>query len=97
MAKARFAVEPLKDSRLPIPAIERLSPMLMCARKSSSPIGMFGGPSPPLFPTPQSLFSSKLDMTAIALLYTAHSDDVDQSIRFDADQIGAKRRKALSV
>ena len=27
----------------------------------------------------------------------AHSDDVDQSIRFDADQIGAKRRKALSV
>ena len=28
---------------------------------------------------------------------SAHSDDVDQSIRFDADQIGAKRRKALSV
>ena len=28
---------------------------------------------------------------------TAHSDDVDQSFRFDADQIGAKRRKALSV
>ena len=27
----------------------------------------------------------------------AHSDDVDQSFRFDADQIGAKRRKALSV
>jgi plasmid stabilization system protein ParE len=27
----------------------------------------------------------------------AHSNDVDQSIRFDADQIGAKRRKALSV
>src|SRR5882724_7322472 len=27
----------------------------------------------------------------------AHSDDVDQSIRCDADQIGAKRRKALSV
>jgi hypothetical protein len=26
-----------------------------------------------------------------------HSDDVDQSIRCDADQIGAKRRKALSV
>ena len=28
---------------------------------------------------------------------TAHSDDVDQSFRFDADQIGAKRRRALSV
>ena len=28
---------------------------------------------------------------------TADSDDVDQSFRFDADQIGAKRRKALSV
>jgi hypothetical protein len=28
---------------------------------------------------------------------SAHSNDVDQSIRFDADQIGAKRRKALSV
>ena len=27
----------------------------------------------------------------------AHSNDVDQSNRFDADQIGAKRRKALSV
>ena len=27
----------------------------------------------------------------------AHSDDVDQSIRCDADQIGAKRRKAFSV
>ena len=27
----------------------------------------------------------------------AHSDDVDQSFRFDADQIGAKRRRALSV
>jgi hypothetical protein len=27
----------------------------------------------------------------------AHSDDVDQSIRFDADQIEARRRKALSV
>jgi hypothetical protein len=29
--------------------------------------------------------------------HIAHSDDVDQSIRFDADQIGAKRRKAFSV
>jgi hypothetical protein len=27
----------------------------------------------------------------------ADSDDVDQSIRYDADQIGAKRRKALSL
>ena len=27
----------------------------------------------------------------------AHSDDVDQSFRSDADQFGAKRRKALSV
>ena len=26
-----------------------------------------------------------------------HSDDVDQSFRFDADQIGAKRRRPLSV
>jgi hypothetical protein len=31
------------------------------------------------------------------LLTFVHSDDVDQSIRCDADQIGAKRRKALSV
>jgi hypothetical protein len=30
-------------------------------------------------------------------LIDLHSDDVDQSIRCDADQIGAKRRKALSV
>jgi hypothetical protein len=30
-------------------------------------------------------------------LFTADSDDVDQSNRFDADQIGAKRRKTLSV
>jgi hypothetical protein len=28
---------------------------------------------------------------------SADSDDVDQSNRFDADQIGAKRRKTLSV
>jgi Cdc6-like AAA superfamily ATPase len=28
---------------------------------------------------------------------SAHSDDVDQSFRSDADQIGAKRRRALSV
>jgi hypothetical protein len=27
----------------------------------------------------------------------AHSDDVDQSFRSDADQSGAKRRRALSV
>jgi hypothetical protein len=27
----------------------------------------------------------------------AHSDDVDQSFRSDADQFGAKRRRALSV
>jgi hypothetical protein len=27
----------------------------------------------------------------------AHSDDVDQSFRSDADQNGAKRRRALSV
>ena len=27
----------------------------------------------------------------------AHSDDADQSFRFEADQIGAKRRRALSV
>ena len=27
----------------------------------------------------------------------AHSDDVDQSFRTDADQFGAKRRRALSV
>ncbi len=28
---------------------------------------------------------------------TGHSDDVDQSFRSDADQFGAKRRRALSV
>ena len=33
----------------------------------------------------------------IEIVEAAHSDDVDQSNRFDADQIGAKRRKALSV
>jgi hypothetical protein len=27
----------------------------------------------------------------------AHSNDVDQSFRSDADQCGAKRRRALSV
>jgi hypothetical protein len=32
-----------------------------------------------------------------SLFQIAHSDDVDQSIRFDADQIGAKRRRALPV
>ncbi len=29
--------------------------------------------------------------------WSAHSDDVDQSFRSDADQSGAKRRRALSV
>ena len=29
--------------------------------------------------------------------WDAHSDDVDQSFRSDADQNGAKRRRALSV
>jgi outer membrane receptor protein involved in Fe transport len=28
---------------------------------------------------------------------TGDSDDADQSFRFDADQIGAKRRRTLSV
>src|SRR5215471_17955697 len=30
-------------------------------------------------------------------IHAAHSDDVDQSFRSDADQTGAKRRRALSV
>jgi hypothetical protein len=30
-------------------------------------------------------------------IQTGHSDDVDQSFRFDADQIGAKRRRPLPV
>jgi serine/threonine protein kinase len=29
--------------------------------------------------------------------FGAHSDDVDQSFQSDADQIGARRRRALSV
>jgi len=30
-------------------------------------------------------------------LFDAHSDDADQSFRSDADQSGAKRRRAFSV
>jgi hypothetical protein len=31
------------------------------------------------------------------VIAAGHSDDVDQSFRFDADQIGAKRRRPLPV
>jgi hypothetical protein len=41
------------------------------------------------------MITSDFDLTGSPLV--ADSDDVDQSNRFDADQIGAKRRKTLSV
>jgi hypothetical protein len=43
------------------------------------------------------MLSGQIEEEDIDGLEAAHSNDVDQSIRFDADQIGAKRRKALSV
>ena len=39
----------------------------------------------------------RFDVTGAIDELVAHSDDVDQSFRSDADQIGAKRRRALSV
>jgi hypothetical protein len=36
-------------------------------------------------------------LTPIVAVILGHSDDVDQSFRSHADQIGAKRRWALSV
>jgi len=41
--------------------------------------------------------TAERDAALIMLEQIAHSNDVDQSFRSDADQSGAKRRRALSV
>ena len=43
------------------------------------------------------VFRDQGDFAVVVLFQNAHSDDVDQSFRSDADQNGAKRRRALSV